>query len=503
MKNIYALLTLIFIPFFIFSQNLISINPSSANNGQTLNVTIIGNNTDFIQASGTTIGFTSTQGVGNPIINSTTTVNDTMITANITVPNLAHTGNYTLFTNNFTDGYLSLNNSFYVNGNIPPALTSPSPSSANSGQTLNVTITGMNTHFSQASTTCGINSSYGLGNPIVNSKTIINDTLITANITIPTTAYTDNYTIFTNNSIDGYISLDNSFYIVGNLPPTITSINPSGGNSGQTLNITITGSDTHFNQASSTTSLNFSSIQGIGNPIVNSKTILNDSVITANITIPANASIGAYNANIYNSNTGSLVYDFFVFDNCLSLYSTSYDLTQNNFTLTIDSITSNLATAFYWDFGDGNTSTNVTPSHSFAQDTTYNVCLTIVNSSGDSCTYCHFIGKDSTGIVLKKSGFSINVVHHDGSITVGVEQTEEKELEPIAIYPNPFDSYIRINTKKEEKLKLTIYDIASRKISQTNFVNSIKIDTENLSKGIYIYQIKSSDEILKSGKIIK
>ncbi|MFB0926008.1 MAG: hypothetical protein QMB65_12135, partial [Vicingaceae bacterium] len=187
MKNIYALLTLIFIPFFIFSQNLISINPSSANNGQTLNVTIIGNNTDFIQASGTTIGFTSTQGVGNPIINSTTTVNDTMITANITVPNLAHTGNYTLFTNNFTDGYLSLNNSFYVNGNIPPALTSPSPSSANSGQTLNVTITGMNTHFSQASTTCGINSSYGLGNPIVNSKTIINDTLITANITIPTT----------------------------------------------------------------------------------------------------------------------------------------------------------------------------------------------------------------------------------------------------------------------------------------------------------------------------
>ena len=320
---------------------------------------------------------------------------------------------------------------------------------------------------------------------------------------MPSSTFTGNYTLYTSNPTDGNVSLDNAFFVNGNFTPSIVAVNPTGGQPGETLNVTILGRGTQFNQASHTTSVYFGSTQGAVNPIVNSKNAVNDTVITANISIPLNANVGAYNTIVYNGNLGAISGDFFVYDNCLSYYATSYDSIQNNFTLTLDSITSDLSTAFYWDFGDGNTSTSVTPSHTFALDTTYNVCLTVVNSIGDSCTYCHLIGMDLTGVVLKKSGFSLNVVHHDGSITVDVPKLEEDGLESVIIYPNPFDSYIQINTKQTAVLEWVLFDISSRKISQTNFVNSIKFKTESLAKGIYIYQIKSSEGVLKTGKIVK
>ena len=53
-----------------------------------------------------------------------------------------------------------------------------------------------------------------------------------------------------------------------------------------------------------------------------------------------------------------------------------------------------------WDFGDGNTSSEQNPTHVFAQEGIYNVCLTISNTA-DSCqdTYCEdiYVYNDSIG----------------------------------------------------------------------------------------------------------
>jgi len=43
---------------------------------------------------------------------------------------------------------------------------------------------------------------------------------------------------------------------------------------------------------------------------------------------------------------------------------------------------------FQWDFGDGNTSSDESPSHSFASAGTYNVCLTAMNNFGCSEQFC-------------------------------------------------------------------------------------------------------------------
>src|SRR5690606_32357913 len=54
----------------------------------------------------------------------------------------------------------------------------------------------------------------------------------------------------------------------------------------------------------------------------------------------------------------------------------SYSDTLNTITLTS---TSQNANTYLWDFGDGNLSTNLNPTHTYQQYGTYTVCLTVSN----------------------------------------------------------------------------------------------------------------------------
>jgi hypothetical protein len=503
MKKITHLFVLLFLPSFVFSQHLVSISPSSATIGQTLSVTITGSRTHFTQASGTTIGFTSIQGVGNPTVNSKTILNDSSLTATITIPASAYTGYYTVSVSNLTDGTRLLNNGFHVNGIIAPSLVSITPSLANAGQTLNVTITGTNTHFTQGSgtTNVGFTSSQGVGNPVVNSKTIINDSSITANITIPSTSYTGDYNVSTNSTIEGFHWLNNGFHINGATHPTLVSISPAGAKPGQTLYVTITGTKTHFTQASGTTSIGFTSSQGVGNPIVNSKIILNDSSIIAYISIPVTANIGTYSASVYNSVTGYIYNDFYVFDNCFSHYSTAYNFVNNNFTLTLDSVTSATGATFHWDFGDGTTSALQTPVHTFALDTVYNVCLKIITHSGDSCSYCHVMGKNYAGQIFRQTGFSMNVLNYNGT-TTGISQIDDA-MPSITAYPNPANDMVTITTNQLASIHkpiLSIYSIEGQLLLQQLFTkDKMDLDISGFARGIYLIKVTGN----KKSEVIK
>lgn len=60
---------------------------------------------------------------------------------------------------------------------------------------------------------------------------------------------------------------------------------------------------------------------------------------------------------------------------------------------------SGTSTTFYWEFGDGTTSTLENPNHVFAAEGTYQVCLTIGDSTGVTCSYCETIvvGQNGNG----------------------------------------------------------------------------------------------------------
>lgn len=309
MNKLTTIILIILLPLISLSQSLTSISPNSGNAGQTLNLTITGNATHFDQGSGTLLDFGFNQGSGTTVINSISASSPTTIVANITIPTNTYTGDYEVSTYNPTDGVLRIPNGFHVQGITPPTITSVTPSSGSAGQTLDLTITGNATHFDQGSgTLLDFAFNQGSGTTVVNSITASSPTTLVANITIPTNTYTGDYDVSTYNSTDGMVRLPNGFHVQGITPPTITSVTPNSGNAGETLSLTITGSDTHFDQGSGTM-LNFGFIQGSGTTIINSISATSPTSLVANITIPNNIATGGYYIELENTIDGSIFLD--------------------------------------------------------------------------------------------------------------------------------------------------------------------------------------------------
>ena len=100
--------------------------------------------------------------------------------------------------------------------------------------------------------------------------------------------------------------------------------------------------------------------------------------------------------------------------------------------------------------------------------------------------------------------------------TITLEQTtncatytniqQENNTTTIAVYPNPFQENITLDlgTTALSNVEINVYDIIGRKVKQQNYTstNSILIHRDNLSSGIYVYQLKSNGQIIATGKII-
>jgi hypothetical protein len=176
---------------------------------------------------------------------------------------------------------------------------------------------------------------------------------------------------------------------------------------------------------------------------------------------------------------------------CLSYYTTDYDTLTNSFNLTLDSITNTQAVAYHWNFGDGSSSNLQYPSHTYLVDTTYNVCLTIYKSNGDSCTYCHIIGKDYQGHIIKSAGFNLNV---KGQGNIGVNEIVNEKVE-LVVYPNPVNNVLICKYANVLMNTIEITDVLSRTIIQqinNSSTQQISINVAELPHGIYF--IKATDE---------
>lgn len=124
------------------------------------------------------------------------------------------------------------------------------------------------------------------------------------------------------------------------------------------------------------------------------------------------------------------------------------------------------AVNYLWDFGDGNTSNQTFPSHTFQSNGIYNVCVTVsvtdTNNQICSDTYCRQIGVDSLGNVIFKNsstGFTLNVLDPN---TVG---QQEYELDPVSLYPNPASEFITIEGLKE-KTSWSLISITGSKVAE-------------------------------------
>ena len=188
---------------------------------------------------------------------------------------------------------------------------------------------------------------------------------------------------------------------------------------------------------------------------------------------------------------------------CIANYTTDYDSTLNTFILNVDSATTAIATSYHWDFGDGSTSTLATPSHVYTVDSLYNVCMKVHYADGDSCTYCHTIGIDSAGNIIRDGGFILNV----HKATTGISENTNNEI-AVSIYPNPNTGVFQLgigNGQLTSTADLSIYNVVGEKIyvkdgKQLNA--STTIDLSDQPNGIYFMQLKTETNTMTKKIII-
>ncbi len=86
--------------------------------------------------------------------------------------------------------------------------------------------------------------------------------------------------------------------------------------------------------------------------------------------------------------------------------------------------------------------------------------------------------------------------------SIGIE--EQTTTSEIISYPNPIVNNLNITINNNELSEIILYDITSRIILNREFTNSILINTEQLSKGIYFYEIKNKYNLKnKKEKVVK
>jgi PKD repeat protein len=129
--------------------------------------------------------------------------------------------------------------------------------------------------------------------------------------------------------------------------------------------------------------------------------------------------------------------------------------------------TSTNGTSYFWNFGDGNTSTLQNPNHTYTTGGNYTVQLTTF--SNDSC----------------HSSVSIQ------NIIITTTQIEEtKNSKNLIIFPNPANNFIEIKTDLDYS-SVSIMDVTGKTIKHV--ISQNRIDISDLTNGIYFIKITGKE----------
>ncbi|AZA79485.1 T9SS C-terminal target domain-containing protein [Chryseobacterium sp. G0186] len=136
------------------------------------------------------------------------------------------------------------------------------------------------------------------------------------------------------------------------------------------------------------------------------------------------------------------------------------------------------ATTYLWDFGDGTSSTQESPEHTYTAPGDYNVKL-----KTDAC------GSSTTKTKL---------------LTINNLSTKESTVEDVVqIYPNPAQNFITITTQKKVEI-LSLKDASGRIIRHHSekTASGYSVQLQHLSSGIYFLHYKTGENEFTK-KIIK
>ncbi|MFZ4401694.1 MAG: M4 family metallopeptidase [Bacteroidales bacterium] len=161
--------------------------------------------------------------------------------------------------------------------------------------------------------------------------------------------------------------------------------------------------------------------------------------------------------------------------------SPSFTFSSNSLNVSFNN-TSTQGNTYLWNFGDGNTSSQVNPTHNYSNYGTYTVKLIVINACGTDSV------SNAVDVIV-----SVN----------------ENKLSNMTIYPNPTNDklYIQLPSLTTDKLKLQLLSITGQLIWSNTYETTesgfnTTIDIKNFAKGIYYLRVQQENQLIVK-KIIK
>ena len=141
--------------------------------------------------------------------------------------------------------------------------------------------------------------------------------------------------------------------------------------------------------------------------------------------------------------------------------------------------------------------------------------LASINTDGDitGCTACSVSGWLGTTITGPISSLVVSDIAIWGSGNGAIfslyicDPTTSALAENSAlnnvIYPNPFSNELNLNINSTGNTEFVLYDAFSKKLIDNSLTNNSSVNTEHLVGGIYFYELKVDNQIIKKGKLVK
>ncbi|HCQ30748.1 MAG TPA: hypothetical protein DIU39_10705 [Flavobacteriales bacterium] len=133
----------------------------------------------------------------------------------------------------------------------------------------------------------------------------------------------------------------------------------------------------------------------------------------------------------------------------------------------LSTVNNGVIASWYWDFGDGTTSTSQNPVHQYASTGSYFVCLLTTSSFGCADTICQNV-----------------------SFITGVNDLND--YSKIKIQPNPTQNYITVPNVAYNQL--IIYDVTGKEIEKFNQNTSV-VDVKEYKPGVYFVKLITANRV--------
>ena len=156
--------------------------------------------------------------------------------------------------------------------------------------------------------------------------------------------------------------------------------------------------------------------------------------------------------------------------------------TLSPLTITFTDLSTYQPDTWHWDFGDGSTSTERYPQHTYDTAGIYNVCL-VVSNAYSADTLCMVL---PLGVVSSSDEAA----------------TFERHLR---VGPNPFNEHISVALDALlPQSVFRLYDVSGQLVAEQEINYGIHhIRTGHLPQGFYSWQVMAGGQVVRNGKVVK